>query len=369
MNILIINLILTTAEKGVITRRKSIKDTMISSLGEGFVENGHKVTIVASEDFKPTKSESYPFEIIYFKSRYPKLFRPDLLPCPIGLKRWLKLHCNEYDLVVSSENFSIGSLIASLVCKKKLVIWQEMAQHQRKFHQMPSKFWYNVVNGLFMKGVLAVPRSRDAHRFISQYCRNVSKEIVDNGANGKILYPSAKKDKSFMILSQLIPRKRVDTMITQFAKLVSMPQYADYTLNVIGDGILATDLKQQAIDLNVGEKVVFHGFLRHRELAEMLRKSTALLVNTARDLNMVSINESIISGTPVVMNTVPTTASFVANHRLGIVQDNWDEKQLVEVIENNAQFHEACLNVRDSLTNVGCARKLIEIYTRGKSAY
>ena len=61
MNILIVNLILTTAEKGVITRRKSIKDTMASNFAKGFIKCGHTATILASEEFRPTEDNDYPF--------------------------------------------------------------------------------------------------------------------------------------------------------------------------------------------------------------------------------------------------------------------------------------------------------------------
>ena len=49
MNILILNLILSTPEKGVIKKRDSISDTMICSFARGFVALGHSVTIVAAE--------------------------------------------------------------------------------------------------------------------------------------------------------------------------------------------------------------------------------------------------------------------------------------------------------------------------------
>ena len=84
MKVLIINCILSTAEKGVITPKKSIWDCMISTFARGFIELGHKVTILASQEFKPTETEELPFDVIYFPSRWPKIFRPDLLPWPQG---------------------------------------------------------------------------------------------------------------------------------------------------------------------------------------------------------------------------------------------------------------------------------------------
>ena len=115
--------------------------------------------------------------------------------------------------------------------------------------------------------------------------------------------------------------------------------------------------------MGVRDKVIFHGFLSHEQLAEPLRRSIALLVNTSNDLNMLTTAEAITSGTPVVTNTVPSTASFIASHCLGIVRDDWDENDLIQVINNYQSLHEACVREGKELTNVACARKMIKIHT------
>ena len=85
MNILILNLILSTPEKGVIKKRDSISDTMICSFARGFVALGHSVTIVAAEEFRPTGQLPEDVEMVFLPSRMPKVFNPSLLPWPIGL--------------------------------------------------------------------------------------------------------------------------------------------------------------------------------------------------------------------------------------------------------------------------------------------
>ena len=152
MKILIINCILTTAEKGVITPKKSIWDCMISTFARGFIELGHQVTLLASQEFKPTEEENLPFEVIYFPSRLPQVFKPSLLPWPRGMHTWLKQHADYYGLVIASESFQISSLMAARVCGPKLLIWQEMVRHQRLLFKLPSKFWHNVVFPLFLHG-------------------------------------------------------------------------------------------------------------------------------------------------------------------------------------------------------------------------
>lgn len=362
MKVLIINPILTTAEHGVIRRRPSVIDTMISNFAMGFCDEGHQVTIVTQDDFRPTGHEEYPYEILFFKSRCPRVFSPALLPWPMGLKKWLKAHADEYDLVVASENFSIATLVAAWVCKRKLVIWQEMSLHQHKFFKIPSKFWYNVVNRLWMRDVLVVPRSVAAREFVKPYCLHVTDEIVDNGVNGRMLYPSDERDDAFACLSQLVPRKRIDLIIKRFSKLVVVPGYTHYLLHVMGDGEMAGALRQQVKDLGLEQNVIFHGFMRHAEMAGILRRCVALLVNTSKDLNMVSVTEAIVSGTPVVMNTMPISAPMVQSRRLGIARDDWDETDLIKAIQHYDEFHRACIEARDTLTSQAGARRMISLY-------
>ena len=361
MKVLIINCILSTAEKGFITPKKSIWDCMISTFARGFIELGHKVTILASQEFKPTETEELPFDVVYFPSRWPRLFRPDLLPWPQGMRAWLKQHSAEYDLVIASESFQISSLIAAGVCKSKLLIWQEMVRHQRLLFKLPSKFWHNVVVPTFMRDVTIVPRSLPAKQFMSRYSRHVSDMIVDHGTDASVLYPCEDHDKAFIVIARLVPGKNVDRIITKFSRLVALEPYRDYRLDIIGDGDQMQELEQLVASSGIQGNVVFHGFLSHEQLAEPLRRALALLVDTSNDLNMLTTAEAITSGTPVVTNTVPSTASFIAANGLGVVRDNWDENDLIEVINNYDKMHAACVKEGKELTNVACARKMLRV--------
>ena len=189
----------------------------------------------------------------------------------------------------------------------------------------------------------------------------MSDVIVDHGTDATVLYPCEEHDKSFIVIARLVPGKHVDSIITKFSRLIAIEQYKDYRLDIIGDGDLLQELKQLVARLGVENQVVFHGFLSHEQLAEPLRRSLALLVNTSMDLNMLTTAEAITSGTPVVTNTVPSSASFIAANGLGIVRDNWDENDLIQLINNYGMMHEACVKVGKELTNVVCARKMINI--------
>lgn len=362
MNILLINLILHTAENGVIPKRESNSDAMIYNMARGFVANGHKVTLLVAEEFRPLKEENNPFEVIYFASRLPKILKPDLLPWPKGMLSWLSKNRAEFDAVITSETFSIGSLYAAMVFPAKTLIWQEMSLLQHAFRKLPARVWHHVVVPLFMKKVAVAARSEAAKRFISKYMHNVRDEVVDHGINGETFHPDGlPKERRVVVISQLVPRKRIDTIILRFEELIKMPGYEDFILDVVGDGPSETELKDLVERLRIGDNIVFHGRLTHSEFGPISRRAMAMLVNTEKDLNMVSIQESIVSGTPVMMNTVPTTAAFVNREELGIAKEDWTAEDLRTILDHNEHFVANCLRVRESLLNTGCAARLLDL--------
>lgn len=361
MKILLINLILHTAEKGVIPRYKSNEDCMIYNMARGFIANGHSVTLVASEEFRPIETENPGFEVIYFPSALPKVFRPDLLPYPKGLKGWLRRNASHYDVIITSETFSLGTLFAVREAQDKVVIWQEMALMQHAFKKIPANLWYRVVVPLFMKNVRVVARSVNARGFIRQFMSNVADEVVDHGTNGDIFYPGEKdKDSSFVVVARLVSGKRIDRIIRRFATFVNASGNAAYVLDIVGDGPERGSLEKLSEELGIAGNVVFHGRLAHSDFAAIGRKALAMLVDTEKDLNMVSIPESIANGTPVLMNTVPTTASFVNREGLGIAKEDWTSADLEAIVRDNQKYVANCIRVRESLLNTGCAARLLD---------
>lgn len=359
MRILIINLILHTHEKGVIPRRHSNADAMIFNMARGFVSAGHEVTLIASEEYRAETPDNEPFSTIYLPSRLPAICKPSVLPWPKGLRRWLR--SNPVDLIISSEVFSLATLTASLTADCPVLAWQELAVHQRFMKKIPSLMWYNIIAPLLMRRVGVVGRSENARRFISKYLPRVSDEVVDHGCNGEIFYPSEESEDSFVVISQLIPRKQPMTILRAFLDFIHRPGRENFHLHVIGKGSELEAMQQLVNEENATRNVTFHGFLSHREFAPISRRSKGMLVNTLMDLNMVSIPESIINGTPVLMNSVPYSAGYIRREGLGIVADNWGADELERLADGYREMHRNCIAYRENLTNVGCAKKLVKI--------
>ena len=366
MRILVVNPSIITSEYYIIPEIKTIKESMIYAMCLGFVAAGHQVTLAAAEEYKPVPEEKeYDFEVLFFKSVLARIFLPSVLQLSFDFYKYLKANHKKFDMVLSSEIFSFASLFASIVCPSKTVIWQEISVHQQKFKKIPSKLWHRVIVPLFMRKVKCViPRSEKACLFIGKYMKNVSSDYVDHGINISYFKFSREKKRQFICSSQLIYRKNIESIIEIYGKLIKIQGYEDIKLLIAGRGEYRDFLEALVSRLNLQDHVSFLGFLNQKELNNRIKESYAMLINTRQDSNMVSIPESIISGTPVVTNLIPNTAGYVAKDKLGIAKDSWNEYDLMEIIENNPFYVDNCVKYREMRTNRYCAAKIIDIYLK-----
>lgn len=365
MKVLILNPILFTADNNVIPQVKSIKDTMIYNMCLGFKRLGHDVTLAAAEEYAPAEKEAYDFEILFFKSKCKKLFPPAMLPFSPELWPYIKENEKSFDLLISSKVFSFQSLLAARICPEKTIIWQELTDHQNKFHRLPSKIWHNVIVRLFMQRIAAVaPRSEPAYKFISKYMPQTVKQIVDHGINVDKFTYSEKKERQIISSSQLIHRKNIDGIIRIFQRFHEMEAYEDIKLLIAGRGEEEANLKKLVSELKLSESVRFLGFLPQQTLNKYIRESLCFLINTRKDLNMVSIPESIVSGTPILTNTQPASAGYIQANKLGIAKNQWGVDELKEIIDNNSFYVKNCIDYRENLTNIHSAQLLTDIYKK-----
>lgn len=368
MNILIINPMIYTAPlKGApIPRRESISDAMICNLCMGFINNGHKVTLIASEEYKPLKDERFDFDIIYLKNSIAKYIPkfPHGLPVLKGLRRYLIENHSKYDIVISSELFTFHSVTAARVCPGKLIIWQEFGHHHRIFHKIPSRIWHNTIVRFFIKKkVIIVPRSTVAQRFARQYCDIVSDEIINNSIDTNIFKYNENKEDYLIVVSRLVPGKNIKYILEQYIKYIKKSN-SQMRLYIVGDGPEREILEQYTKTENISNRIIFLGSLEHRQFADLLSKAKGFMCCTKQELNMISITEALACGTPILTNCIPQQHEMITDHNLGIAKDNWDENDIAKLITNNKTYINNCKSVAESLSNNIIAQLIITIFNK-----
>lgn len=346
MKILFVNPWIYTSETRKIKRKKSIKDTMSYGLCSAFSEMGHDITLIEDINFKPTEEENYSFKVLYVEPRLKGIFITNKLPWYPEIKKHLKRVT--YDLIICSEAFFTSTFTCVRMFPQKTIVWQELALFQRAFFKIPAKLWYHIIVKHFYKNVRIVPRSYRAMDFISQFSNNVSERIIDHGVNLNEFKVSSIKEKQFIIVSQLIPRKRIEKSIYAFEKFAAKYD-SEFKLIIVGDGEQRAELERIAMNTECSHNIIFKGFLTHDKIADDLSKSYALLVYTDQDNNILTINEALASGCPVVTNMTPYMSDYIKEYNLGIARDNWNEDSLLEVT-NNPIYADNCLKVREQLS-------------------
>src|SRR5688500_19846256 len=84
---------------------------------------------------------------------------------------------------------------------------------------------------------------------------------------------SARKPQTLLFVGRLTKQKGVDLLLRTLAKLPP-----GITLDVVGDGDERAALERLAGELNVRDRVRFHGAQSQRELVNFYRSASALVV-------------------------------------------------------------------------------------------
>ena len=153
---------------------------------------------------------------------------------------------------------------------------------------------------------------------------------------------------------------KIDGILEKFAKYLD--QYnSRCQLFIIGEGELKEKLQRMAQTLGIAPNVIFTGKMTHDELLPILSKSKALLVNTVKDNNMISIVEAIAVGTPIVTTDVPLNSTYIKDYQLGIAKKQWDESDLNDVVSNSEMYIENCMKYRYKLSTKQRVEQFLEI--------
>lgn len=364
MRILFVDPILRTAETNDIPEAATIKESLPYNYAKALHDMGHEVVLIACADFRPSREEEYPFEVVFLPSRLTKLFPPRAIPFMPGLLPYLRDRRGTFDLVVCGEIVGIHTLMAAIVCPRRTVVWHELAVFHKIMGGYAARAWYRFLSPLYARVASIVPRSDNARRFLSQWFRKLCPYNVEHGVDASLFDPSDSKDDRFVVVARLVPPKRVDQILRSFAEHVRLTGVRT-ELWIVGDGPEQRGLELLADKLGIGERTKFLGRLPHARIAEILASSKALLYKAYYDNSLLTVAESIASGTPVLVTGSIDNADAVRRHRLGIARDEWDHVELAELESRHEEFARNCRAHRKEATVQWQASRLVQSLSEG----
>ncbi|MCY7334539.1 MAG: glycosyltransferase [Pseudanabaena sp. CAN_BIN31] len=158
--------------------------------------------------------------------------------------------------------------------------------------------------------------------------------------------PLSQREKKFLFVGQLIKRKGIDLLVKAFQQFY--PQFPDWQLHIIGNGIL--------YDSIIGEGIFKEDFKQPFEVSEVMRQSRYLILPSQEDHWALVIHEATLSGCGIITTKmVGSVPEFVSAQNGIIIQKNSVE-DLCEAMVKVAMLSNAELD-RASDTSLYLASK------------
>lgn len=112
------------------------------------------------------------------------------------------------------------------------------------------------------------------------------------------------ESRDFIMAARLVPKKNIATALEAFALYRGMNPSDGRRLHICGDGPLEAELRRQASDLGLDDRVVFHGFMQSEQLAPLLARAAALLLVSVEEQFGNVVPEALALGVPVILSDV-----------------------------------------------------------------
>jgi len=208
----------------------------------------------------------------------------------------------------------------------------------------------HVYDFLFAHGDLFLPISDYWKKtLINMGCPENKILVHKMGIDRALIHYSARRipDNNLIQLvsvARLVEKKGMEFSLRAFARVQRELKSSSVIYNIIGDGPQKSKLKQLASDLNLSDKVVFHGWQDRDETVTILAKSHILLAPriTATDGDQegipVSIMEAMATGVPVISTLHSGIPELVRDGVNGFLVPELDAillaKKLLWLVEN-----------------------------------
>ena len=151
---------------------------------------------------------------------------------------------------------------------------------------------------------------------------------------------SAEDGFNFISIALLRKEKRLDLLLEAYAKIQNI--FKDVRLTIAGDGPEKNKLLYLAESLNIEQYVRFAGFLSKEEIASLLQKSSALVLNSDVETFGVALVEAMASGVPVIATRCGGPTDIVTSETGYLInKGNVEElyQSMLKMIENHKSFN------------------------------
>jgi len=144
------------------------------------------------------------------------------------------------------------------------------------------------------------------------------------------------KNINFINIGRLSPEKDQKKLIRAFSKIAEM--YRSARLYIVGEGVLANELKKLTKSLKLEEKVIFTGQVSNPFV--LLKKCDCFILSSNHEGQPMVLLEALVLGMPIIATDIPGSRSILENGYGELVENSEDglvngmEKFILKQIPN-----------------------------------
>lgn len=135
---------------------------------------------------------------------------------------------------------------------------------------------------------------------------------------------------SLTFVGRLQPQKRPELLLKALKKMTEMKPVLLWELTILGDGPLASELKQQARDYGFADRVKFCGLVNN-VLDYLFKTDIFVLPSRAEGLSN-ALLEALAAGLPCIASDITANAEVIQNGYNGLLTADGDDQALAEAI-------------------------------------
>ena len=249
----------------------------------------------------------------------------------VRLERFRKMReyfkTNKGCKIFSFSTIGTGFVVLSTLFMKRDMMVSERTDPQTCDHKLYRDFFYHFAHTLVCQtpdGVTCFPKSLQKRACV---IGNPVSESIANFYDGE-------RKKEIVTVGRLQPVKNQKMLINAFS--IFEKEYSDYTLHFYGKGPLEKELKDQVKQLELENKVVFHGF--STKVDEEIRESSMFVLSSNYEGVSNSMVEALALGIPAIATDCPIGGCkmYIKHSENGLLVPVGDEKALAEAMKQLA---------------------------------
>ncbi len=220
----------------------------------------------------------------------------------------------------------VSRIVSVFIPKIKLVTREANTTENKSFFHKISDQIFNIrVNKM-----MAVSDSVKKSMLHYQFWYKSKIEILHNGVSIPSISKQSIKKKIILSVGSLTPKKSHRVLIEAFSFLAN--DFSDYSLNIIGTGVLENDLKLLVENKNLRDRVNFLGNISHDNMGSYYERSEIFVLSSNQEGCPNVLLEAMSYGLPSVATSVGAIPEIITDGVSGFIVPKNSPQLLSEAI-------------------------------------